>query len=232
MKPSTAHGHYRCLRTFFGWCAETGLIGDSPLRGFRMQAPKTLPRVPEDEEVRRLLAACRDTFQGQRNRALVGLLADSALRISETLSLRVEDVDFGARRLRIRAGKGQKDGVGHFGMATASLLRAWLALRPPSRPEDFLFCDRAGRPLTRSHATHILHRLSDGVGLPRRVGPHALRHYAATSLLRQTGDLELVRRVLRHETLAMTLKYAHLTGLEVAAKFQRASPLDNLRVRR
>lgn len=59
-----------------------------------------------------------------------------------------------------------------------------------------------------------------------------LRHYAATSIFRQTGDLELVRQVLRHESLAMALRYAHLTKPDVSAKFRRASPLDNLRAGR
>jgi site-specific recombinase XerD len=68
--------------------------------------------------------------------------------------------------------------------------------------------------------------------LLRKIGPHALRHYAATSILRQTGDLELVRQVLRHETLTMALCYAHLTKPDVSAKFRRASPLDNLRAGR
>src|SRR5579864_8135078 len=69
-------------------------------------------------------------------------------------------------------------------------------------------------------------------GTARKVGPHALRHYAATSILKQTGDLELVRQVLRHESLAMALRYAHLTKPDVSRKFRRASPLDNLRAGR
>ncbi len=59
-----------------------------------------------------------------------------------------------------------------------------------------------------------------------------VRHYAATSILKQTGDLELVRQVLRHESLTMALRYAHLTKPDVSAKFRRASPLDNLRAGR
>ncbi len=134
--------------------------------------------------------------------------------------------------LRVRGGKGGRDRVGHFSITTASLLRAWLAIRrevhPEVRPEDFLFCDRRGRPLTTSHATHILHRLSVKARLPRKIGPHALRHYCATTLLRLTGDLDLVRQVLGHTTLAMTLRYARLTQADISAKFRRASPLDHL----
>lgn len=197
-----------------------------------MKVPKTLPRVPEDDAARRLLAVCPDTFEGRRNKALVALLADRALRISEALRLRIEDVSFGARTLAVRGGKGQKDGVGFFGSETAQLLRAWLAKRRNVQPEDYVFTDRRGSSLTRSHGLHILHRLSVKAGLPRKVGPHALRHYAATAILRQSGDLELVREVLRHESLAMALRYAHLTKPDVSAKFRRASPLDNLRAGR
>jgi site-specific recombinase XerD len=111
IKPVTVHKHFRALKTFFGWCAEAGLLSEHPMRGLTMRAPKTLPRVPEDEEVRALLHACPDTFEGRRNKALIALLADSGLRISEALRLRVEDVNFATRTLSVRGGKGQKDGL-------------------------------------------------------------------------------------------------------------------------
>ena len=228
----TVHKHFRALRAFCSWAHDVGLFPESPLRGLVMKAPRTLPRVPEDEHVRRILLACPETFEGRRNRALVATLADSGLRISEALRLRIESVNFAARTLMVRSGKGQKDSIGFFGSETAQYLRGWLARRKDAHPEDYLFTDQHGRSLTRSHAAHILHRLSDRAGLPHRIGPHALRHYAATSILRQTGDLELVRQVLRHESLAMALRYAHLTKPDVSAKFRRASPLDNLRAGR
>jgi len=228
----TAHLHYSKLRAFFAWCVEAGLLAQHPLRGFTMKAPKLLPRVPEDEAVRRLMRACDETFEGRRNRALVALLADSGLRISEALRLRIEDVRFGERTVSVRGGKGQKDGVGFFGSETAQALRTWLGTRRDAMSEDYLFTDQRGRSLSRSHGTHILHRLSVRAGLSRKVGPHQLRHYAATSILKQTGDLELVRQVLRHETLAMSLRYAHLAKPDVSRKFRRASPLDNLRAGR
>ncbi len=231
MKPITVHQHFRCLKTFFTWCVEVGLLREHPMRGLTMLAPKTLPVVPEDDHVRRLLAACPDTFEGRRNKGLIALLADSGLRISEALRLRVEDLNFTTRTIAVRGGKGGKDGVGFFGSEAAQHVRNWLAKRT-ARPEDFLFVDRSGRSLRRDHATHILHRLSLAAGLPRKVGPHALRHYAATAILRQTGDLELVRQVLRHESLSMALRYARLTKPDVSAKFRRASPLDNLRAGR
>ena len=232
MKPVSVHHFFRPLKTFFRWCVEVGLMGAYPMRGITVRVPRTLPRVPEDDDVRRLIHACPLTFEGRRNRALVALLADSGLRISEALRLRIENVSFATRTLDIRGGKGGKDGVGFFGAEAAQMLRAWLGIRREAMPEDYLFIDRTGRSLTGNHAVHILHRLSNRAGLARRFGPHALRHYAATSILKQTGDLELVRQVLRHESLAMALTYAHIAKPEISRKFRRASPLDNLRAGR
>jgi len=103
LKPISTHQHFRTLKTFFTWCVEVGLLQAHPMRGLRMQLPKPLPAVPEDDHVRRLLQACPDTFEGRRNRALIALLADSALRISEALRLRIEDVNFASRTVMVRA---------------------------------------------------------------------------------------------------------------------------------
>jgi integrase/recombinase XerC len=224
----SAHQAYRTLRTFTRWCTRTGRLAADPMAGLVMRAPKTLPRVPDDNAVSRLLAVCPATWEGRRNRAMIALLADSGLRKEELRRLRWGDLDLGARLVHVRAGKGQKDGTTFFGETTASLLRTWLAGHTGPQPAAPVCCTREGTMLGPSTVTHILHRLSWRAGLPQRIGPHALRHYAATSLLRRTGDLELVRRVLRHESLAMTLRYAVLTQTEIAAKFVHASPLDNL----
>lgn len=228
VRPITAHQGFRVLRTFCRWCLQTGRLSLDPMAGMTMKVPKTMPRVPDSTDVRRLLAACPSSPEGRRNRALIALAADSGLRREELRGLRIEDLDMVTRVIQVRGGKGQKDGVAFFGEFVASVLREWLIVHPEPRPGAFLFCTRAGVVLGPHAILHILHRVSVRAGLDRKVGPHALRHYAATTLLRRTGDLELVRRVLRHESLTMTLRYATLTDADIAAKFQRSSPLDNL----
>lgn len=229
MKPISAHRHYRALRTFCRWCTRTGRLAADPMAGMTMRLPKTLPRVPDDEAIRGLLAACDTSSEGRRNRAMIALAADSGLRSSELRRLRIGDVDQGTRTLRVHQGKGRKDGLGFFGEATASMLRAWLAAHPDPRPGCFLFVTLAGVQLGPSAIVRILHRLSRRAGLDRPLGPHALRHYAATAVWRRTGDLELVRRVLRHETLTMALRYVAVSQTDLAAKFAVASPMDHLR---
>jgi site-specific recombinase XerD len=231
MKLVSVHQPYRVLRTFCRWLHRAGRIPTDPLADLTMRTPKTLPRVPDDESVRRLLAACDTSFEGRRNRALIALLADSGLRKEEARRLRCGDADMNTRTLHVHQGKGRKDGVGFFGEATASTLRSWLAVHPDPRAGCFVFVTRAAAQLGPTSFVRILHRLSRRAKLERPIGPHALRHYAATSILRRTGDLELVRRVLRHETLTMALRYATLTQTEVAAKFAHASPVDHLQSR-
>jgi len=228
LKPASVHQHYRCLRTFFRWCVDVEAIPKNPMSGLRMKVPKALPRVPEPGDVKKLLDACGSTFAGRRNMALVALLIDSGLRISEAVALRVGDMNLADGTISVRNGKGGKDGVGFFGAEASRHVRSWMKVRINLHPDDLLFCTRDGQPLTRQVAGRILYRLSAKAGLGKKIGPHALRHYAATSILRQTGDLELVRRVLRHESLTMTLRYAQLTGLDVSTKFRRASPLSDL----
>jgi site-specific recombinase XerD len=229
MKPVSVHQAFRTLRTFCRWCVRTGRLAADPMAGITMRCPKTLPRVPDDEAVRALLTACDHTVEGRRNRTLVALLADSGLRKEEARRLRVGDLDLAARLIHVRAGKGQRDGVAFFGEATASLLRAWLAVHPDPRPQAFLFVTRTGRPLGPWAPKRILHRLSRRAGLDRPVGPHALRHFAATAVWRRSGDLELIRRLLRHETLTMALRYVAVSQTDLAAKFAAASPVDHLR---
>ena len=231
VRPVSVHQAYRTLRTFTRWSIRTGLIAADPMATLVMRVPKTLPRVPDDDAIRRLLATCAKTWEGCRNHVMIALFIDSGLRKEELRRLRWGDLDLSARRIHVRAGKGQKDGTTFFGETTASLLRTWLAVHPTAVSTGPVCCTRDGMMLHSGTITHILHRLSTKAGLQRKIGPHALRHYAATALLRRTGDLDLVRRVLRHESLAMTLRYAALTQTEVAAKFLNASPLDRLRIR-
>jgi site-specific recombinase XerC len=228
VKPISAHRTYRTLRTFCRWCVRTGRLTADPMAGITMKAPKTLPRVPTDEDVRRLLDACFNTPEGQRTRALIALAADAGLRKEELRRLRLGDLDFATRTIRVHSGKGQKDGVTFFGETTASMLRTWLEAHPDPRPATFVYCTRKGIQLGPWAIARILYRLSRRAGLARRIGPHALRHYAATTVWRRSGDLALVQRLLRHETLTMALRDVAVSQADVAAKFQRASPLDHL----
>ncbi|MCL6551911.1 MAG: tyrosine-type recombinase/integrase [Firmicutes bacterium] len=232
LSASRQHQAYRTLKTFFRWCLEVGALTQNPLRGFSMRAPKTLPDVPTEDELRAVLAACPDTLEGVRNRALLLVLADAGLRASELLHLLVEDWRPSDRGLFVRAGKGRKDRVSFIGPTTTRALKTWLARHPQPSPESFLFTDREGRPIKYRHLVQIMHRLSAKAGLPphRRLHPHALRHFAATSWLRGGAGLDEVRRLLGHESLNTTLRYSSLVGADLQRAHKKAGAIERLRL--
>ncbi len=229
--PSHQHQAYRTLKTFARWAVEAGVLHEDPLRGFTMRTPKTLPDVPTDDELRAALTACPDTLEGERNRTLILTLADSGLRASEVLRLLIEDWRASDRGLFVRAGKGRKDRITFIGLTTTRALKAWLSRHPVPSLEALLFVDRRGRPLKPRHLVQILHRVSAKAGLPahRRLHPHALRHFAATSWLRGGVGLDEVRRLLGHESLNSTLRYS-LVGADLQRAHRRAGAVERLRL--
>src|SRR5579883_613067 len=225
---SSRHTALRTLRAFYRWARRAGLVEQDPTATVELRLPKTLPHVPTDEELRAVLRACPDTFTGRRNRALLLVMADTGLRASEVLNLLVEDWNPMERSLFVRRGKGSKDRTVFASPTTARALRDYLSMRRSLAREDFLFTDESNRPLKRRHLVAILYRLSARAGLPpnRRIHPHSLRHFAATSWLRHGMTLEETRRLLGHETLSTTLRYSSLVGADLQRAHRRVGAVE------
>jgi len=193
MKPISAAQHDRNLRAFFRWAATAGLLASDPMRGIpRPRIPLPLPVVPTEEELRVVLMACAATFEGVRHCAVILTMAHAGLRAGELTHARVRDWNPADLRIMVRSGKGRKDRVTFLSPATAEGIRQHLAMRPGVGDSDPLFADAHGRALRSRHVVQILHRLSARAGLPtdRRVHPHTLRHFAATSWLRNGVGLD------------------------------------------
>jgi site-specific recombinase XerD len=160
------------------------------------------------------------------------VLADAGLRASEALRLVVESWGAADRSLFVRSGKGRKDRVAFVSPTTARALREYLAVRPVVTQDDFLFVDIQNRPLKRRHLIQIFHRLSTNAGLSpnRRIHPHALRHFAATSWLRNGVGLDEVRRLLGHESISTTLRYSSLVASDLQHAHRRAGAIERMRL--
>ncbi|HLJ58962.1 MAG TPA: tyrosine-type recombinase/integrase, partial [bacterium] len=231
LAPNSLHQCYRTVKTFTRWCLALGVLRRNPLDGFVLKTPRTLPSVPSPEDVAALLKRCPATgFIGLRARAIVLFLADSGVRQSELRHLMIEHVDVSARTALVRGGKGAKDRPVVFGPITARALRQWLAVHPYPHPESPLFCAKNGNPIQKRNLVHTLHRLSISAKLARKVGPHALRHFAATSWLRHGVGLDQVRRLLGHSSLQTTLRYSSLVATDLKAAHKEASAVEKMRL--
>jgi len=222
-------------RTFTAWAARRGYADSDP--GVRLASPKpqrTLPAVLRSGEATAALDAQPaadggeiDPVQLLRDQAVLELLYATGIRVSELCGLDRDDVDLERRTIRV-LGKGRKERTVPLGEPAIAALDRWLVQgRPAWATVDSgpaLLLGARGRRLDPRAARRVVHeRLQSVPGLPD-LGPHGLRHSAATHLLEGGADLRTVQELLGHATLATTQIYTHVSIERLRATYERAHP--------
>jgi integrase/recombinase XerD len=189
---------------------------------------RTLPALLSRDEIQRLLAA-PDPRQpaGRRDRAMLELLYATGLRVSELVTLGLNDVNLETRVLVAR-GKGRKERLVPIGAPAAEAVRSYLstsrdALLRGRRSKDLFVTPRGGR-MTRQGFGKLLGRHARTAGIRRRISPHKLRHSFATHLLEGGADLRAVQAMLGHADIATTQIYTHLDRTHVRRIYDRFHP--------
>jgi integrase/recombinase XerC len=220
-------------RTFMGWATRTGRIPLDP--SLRLVAPKRgghLPDVLRASDAAALLdvaAIASDDLDPihLRDRAALELLYASGIRVGELTSLDIDDLDLAAQVVRVM-GKGGKERVVPFGTPAATALHDWLRQGRPmlSGPVSgpALLLGRRGRRADPRQIRSALHALLTQVPGAPDVGPHGLRHSAATHLLEGGADLRLVQELLGHASLATTQIYTHVSVDRLKQSYRQAHP--------
>jgi integrase/recombinase XerC len=221
------------VKTFTGWAVRRGLLSADPAG--RLAVPKarrTLPSVLRQDQALAAMAAAdlgarqRDPL-ALRDRLIVELLYASGIRVSELCGLDIDDVDTANRLLRV-LGKGNKQRTVPFGRPAGAALTDWLADgRPALAIADSgpaLLLGPRGRRLDPRQARTVVHQTMSAVAGAPDIGPHGLRHSAATHLLEGGADLRVVQELLGHATLATTQLYTHVTVARLRAVHDQAHP--------
>ncbi len=220
-------------RVFTGWLLRTGRTETDA--GALLGSPKarrTLPPALRADEARALLEAAATRADdgspvGLRDVAVLELLYATGIRVGELCGLDVDDLDHERRVVRV-LGKGRKERTVPYGGPAQRAVDTWLRqgrpalARPGSGPALFLG-SRGGRVDQRAVRTMVHARLADVPGAPD-LGPHGLRHTAATHLLEGGADLRSVQELLGHASLATTQIYTHVTTDRLRAAFRQAHP--------
>ncbi len=220
-------------RVFTAWLARTGHIPADP--GAALGSPKThktLPpvlRVDEAADLIRSATALADdgSAVGLRDIAMLELLYATGIRVGELTGLDIDDLDRGRNVVRV-LGKGRKERTVPFGHPAARALDRWLSEgRPQLHAEGAgpaLFVGARGRRIDQRAVRTLVHkRIADVPGAPD-IGPHGLRHTAATHLLEGGADLRAVQELLGHASLATTQLYTHVTTDRLRKAYQQAHP--------
>lgn len=220
-------------RVFTAWAHRQGLIGVDP--GAHLVTPKgrrTLPDVLRPADATELLDAVTDDAGGRdplalRDRAVLELLYATAIRVSELVGLDVDDLDEERRVVRV-LGKGRKERSVPYGAPAERAVRDWLELgRPhlvrPGAGAALLLGARGGRLGVRA-VREIVHRRLQAIPQAPDLGPHGLRHSAATHLLEGGADLRAVQELLGHASLATTQIYTHVSVDRLRKAYRQAHP--------
>ena len=201
------------LEAFFRFLSVIGARCDNPVSLLERPAKgERLPRVISVEDVSRLLSGIdTSNIEGVRDYALFELIYSCGLRISEAVSLSLNDVRL-EEKVVIVFGKGGKERMAPFGNTARGWLKRYLSEARPllssSLSGDFFFLGKKGKPLTRGAAWERFHDLTIKTGVSAKI--HTLRHSFATHLLAGGADLRSVQELLGHSDLATTQIYTHV----------------------
>ncbi|ULE33098.1 tyrosine recombinase XerC [Mycobacterium sp. IDR2000157661] len=221
------------VKTFTAWAARRGITASDPAA--RLQVPKARRNLPavlrQDQALDAMAAAKSGAQQGDplalRDQLIVELLYATGIRVSELCGLDVDDIDMPRRLLRV-TGKGNKQRTVPFGEPAQAALTAWLSQgRPQLRTATSgpaLLLGVRGRRLDPRQARTVVHQTVAAVDGAPDIGPHGLRHSAATHLLEGGADLRVVQELLGHATLATTQLYTHVTVARLRAVHDQAHP--------
>ncbi|WP_239068903.1 tyrosine recombinase XerC [Cellulomonas pakistanensis] len=219
-------------RTFFAWAARTGRVAQDPALRLASARPAShLPTVLDQGAAAALLDTARVRADDGdpvhlRDWAALELLYATGARVGELCAADVDDLDLGARTIRL-TGKGDKQRVVPVGELAVEAVEAWLSRGRPALATEAsgpaLLLGRRGGRADQRQLRKAVHDASADAGVSD-VAPHALRHSAATHLLEGGSDLRSVQEVLGHASLATTQRYTHVTADRLRASFEQAHP--------
>ncbi len=228
---STLAHNLTVIKNFHKYLIKENIVKeDSSLFISRPKLRKKLPRALTVEEVDLLLDIPLSTPFDYRNKAMLELMYGAGLRVSELVSLTVNQVDLENGMIRIM-GKGRKEReipVGEYGVY---YLKQYLECRGQlikhHHQEEALFLNNHGKQITRQGFFKILKELLLEKGLNPSVSPHTLRHSFATHLLSHGADLRSIQEMLGHSDISTTKIYTHVSDEKVTEDYKKYHPREH-----
>jgi integrase/recombinase XerC len=222
------------IRLFTKWAFKHNYLSSDV--GANLATPKahrTLPEVLDAASTgiaMDALAARVDEGEGPlalRDRAMVEVLYASGARVAELCGLDLQDIDYERQTIRV-FGKGSKERTIPIGNPAMRALKAWLADGRPllmrEESEKCVFIGARGKRIDQRAVRTVVYNALSALEGFERMGPHALRHSAATHLLEGGADLRTVQEILGHASLATTQIYTHVSTERLQAAFKQAHP--------
>lgn len=225
---STISRNIATFKSFFGYLDRQGVIETDPAQ--MMKAPKIEKKMPEIlsiEDVSLLLSQpCGDSHKEIRDKAMLELLYATGVRVSELISLKMEDINLQAGYICCR--DGSKERIIPFGSAAKQALKRYLTESRPAvvteEYDSYLFTNCNGQPMSRQGFWKVLKSYAKRAGIETDITPHTLRHSFAAHLVENGADLHAVQEMLGHSDVATTQIYAKVSGNRIKEVYAKAHP--------
>ena len=225
---ATVNRKLSSLRSFYRFLLKRRLIDLDPmLKVVGPKKQKTLPSFLRVQEMDRLLDECSPSegFEGVRDRLILEMFYATGMRLSELIGLNDADVDFSAKLLKV-TGKRNKQRLIPFGEELWGDLLEYVKIRNEALPDRdcALFVRKDGGRMYPELVYRLVRRNLSKVATLKKKSPHVLRHTFATAMLNGNAELQAVKELLGHESLATTEIYTHTTFEELKKVYEQAHP--------
>jgi len=219
------------VRSLYRYLMREGYIEENPVSlTTSPKLDKRLPNCLSEGEINRLLSApSADTPQGIRDMAILELIYASGLRLSEVVSLDLDQINLVTGQIKV-LGKGSKERVVLIGEMAINALKKYLESARPhllstKMDRSALFINRFGNRLSERSIQNMLGNMGQKAGIDKRIYPHLLRHTFATHMLDGGADLRVVQELLGHSSLSTTQIYTHVTQTQAKKVYLAAHPM-------
>jgi len=232
-QPKSINRQLSALKTFFEYLIREQKAFKNPVTLIpSLKTPKALPKPLDVDEMLHLLDFKKNNFSSIRDAAILELLYSSGVRISELISLNLEDLDLKQGQIHV-LGKGKKTRIALLGRFALNALEAWLVERNiyANPAEVALFINNhgknKGKRISARAIQYRVYQMGLKQGLDTRIHPHRLRHSFASHLLESSGDLRAVQELLGHASLNTTQIYTQLNFQHLASVYDKCHPRAN-----
>ena len=233
LSPVTVQDHVRTIKAFWSWLFDNGYIENNTLAKYPLpKIPKTIIKTLTIEQIQQLLQAVdKQTSVGVRNYCIILFMIDNGMRISEVVSIRLNDIDYSGCRVKI-IGKGNKERIVPF---TKPVRKELLKYKDHGRnnlcklDSPYLFPASDGDHVSVNSIQQAISRLSKKAGLDGiKCHPHIFRHTFATLFLTKGGQLTTLKEIMGHESIQTTQKYVHFLPEDLQKQHWNYSPIEDL----
>lgn len=229
LKTTSLFRRTEAVKAFYKFLTLENMLKKNPLQAFKApRLEKRLPKTLSLQETEKLLShEGGEKYQTVRTLAVLELLYASGIRISELVSLKLEEINLAQGWIRV-FGKGSKERLVPVNERACGLLKKYLELRDLKFSgrgvQSWVFLNKSGKKLSRVQLWKDIKNFSREAGIEKKVHPHLLRHSFATHLLQRGADLRSIGEMLGHSSLSTTQIYTHLDNSQLKEIHKKFHP--------